>query len=359
VLAGFGATLLGAGALEAARARLGRRGGAVLLFAAALAVLVASGRHLVANGLDEMPAFGVAGPIYDALAERARPSEVLLELPWLGPPRGNLDPDTLEADAMVGSTRHWLRLVGGFVGYVPAHRPLLERTVVRLPRPEALADLTDITHARWLLLHPASEWRAPAAREAILGLPGVEIELERDGWTLARLTRTTEHPEWYAAVARGWRPDRSPLGTPLAPLAPASARAEVTAHAAPERAGPGWMIPLVLDVRNAGTATWPAAVSAIGEWTFLSYNAMPDDAPNLVRLVTRWRVDGGEPTAARALLLPRDVLPGETVRVETTLPIPTQPGRWELEVQVEQVGSAAFAGNPPLRLPLALVQRGA
>lgn len=200
VLAGLGTALLGAAALEGAQQALGPRAGRVLVAVALGAVLATRGVALKGDGLDVMRAQSL--PIYDTLrAVTAEEPGPLLELP-LAEPTGH----GLDRDAMVGSTRHWLPLVNGFTGFPAPHRHLIRDMVARLPAPEALEDLVDLTHLRWLLVHPPADWGGSPVREALLRLPSVRPVAERDGWVIARVDRIPEHQEWFDAVAAGRLP---------------------------------------------------------------------------------------------------------------------------------------------------------
>src|SRR5262249_3341714 len=111
-----------------------------------------------------------------------------------------------QREAMLGAVRHGLPLVTGYTGYPAAHYGLLEATVMRLPADDALTALVDMTHLRWLLLHPPEMWPADGSREAILALPGVRVMAQRDGWVLARVDRAPQRREWFDAIAGGGVP---------------------------------------------------------------------------------------------------------------------------------------------------------
>jgi hypothetical protein len=172
-----------------------------MLAAVVCALLATRGRaFLVADSLD-VP--GQTLPIYDTVRDVAAREGAgpLLELP--------VPENTKQShhwDAMIGSTRHWLPLVTGNTTFPPPHRAVLERTLARLPASEALDELVDMTHVRWLLLRPRPEWPDPAVRESILRLDGVETVAERDGWTLVRVARAPRRPDWFAAIAAGGVP---------------------------------------------------------------------------------------------------------------------------------------------------------
>jgi hypothetical protein len=201
VLAGFGAALLAAAALEAARGLMAPRRHRALVAAAAVLVVLTRGASLVGGGFETVA--GQSLPIYDVVREAAAAAGPgpLLELP-IGDGAGR----SFEWDAMVGSTRHWLPLVTGLTGYPPPHREFVVAAVRRLPETTALDALVAMTHLRWLLLRPRAEWTDASVRDGVLRLPGVTEVAARDGWTLARVDRTPRDAEPFAAIAAGTGP---------------------------------------------------------------------------------------------------------------------------------------------------------
>ena len=116
----------------------------------------------------------------------------------------------------------------------------------------------------------------------------------------------------------------------------------VTASALPSRVRTSAPIPLELWVRNAGKAPWPVS----------TWNGVPTAL--VVHLVGRWRLLGGDRDAGmptRPIGLPRDVMPGETVRVRVWQQAPSTAGAYRLEIAAEQIDGARFdgPGNVPLR----------
>jgi hypothetical protein len=347
VVAGFGTALLAVAALETVRARLGPRAGVAAAIAAAVALFGAAWPSFP-GGRDWIAAFGVDRGVYDAVARVAAHEGPgpLLELPLADAQwrqrGGELPLGQLESEAMIGSLRHRLPLVTGHTGYQPLHRALLERAIADLPQPSALDELVDLTHVRWLLLRPADYWKVPRVRERLLALPGVSSRFGRDGWTLALVDVPVRRPEWYAAIAEGYRPGRTVLGTPLAPLAEADAVGQVTTPPTmfvPLQAGAVWS--LVVEARNRGAAPWPATVPGRLPPTYT------------VRFVARWRrADLALP--AQMIAVRRDVPPGDSVVQTLALDVPAEPGDYVLEIGLEQDAGARFTapGNAPLRLQL-------
>jgi hypothetical protein len=255
----------------------------------------------------------------------------------------------LESDDMVGSVHHWLPLVGGHTGYPPLHRRVLEETLQALPRPDALDELVDLTHVRWLLLRPTDYWEDPTLPARLVAIPGVSSRLERDGWTLARVDRPVRRTQWYDAVRAGYRPGVSVLGTRLAAIPERDAMATVRALAAvPAHAAAGTAIPLEIAVTNAGPAPWPVVVPAGLPRAFV------------VQAVATWRrLDADAPAVRSALPLHRDVPAGDVVVETGEVRAPETPGTYELTVGIEQVAGARFDGarNAPLRAHVAVAER--
>src|SRR5437879_5897443 len=345
VVTGFGTALLGAAALEAARQRLPRRRGDLVVALAALALVADRGRVLVGAGLDEIPAAGRDAPVYDAVAQSTagERSGALLELPLrdarAAEHRTPMYQGVLEADAMVGATRHWLPLLVGHTGYVPPHRRLVEAAIDRLPDAGALSDLVDMTHLRWLLLRPEDYWQDAASRAELLRLPDVRVVLARAGWVLARVDRVPRHPEWFAAIAGGARAGRSLLGTPLGPLGPLDGVGRIAVADPPRTAPAGGRVALAVELANLGAAGWPAAMAGA-------------DTRYTVELVARWR-RGADAGAVARIPLARDVPAGEQLAQRVALSAPAAPGPYRLELAVEQVGGTRLSG-PAAVLDLAV-----
>jgi hypothetical protein len=176
----------------------------------------------------------------------------------------------------------------------------------------------------------------------MLALPGVERTLEHDGWVLARVDRPVRRPGWYDAIAAGYRPGRTVLGTPLEPLDEAQAIGIVeAAQAPPDAVAPGAVVLLDLRIRNGGTQAWPVVVPA----------GVP--TAYTVPLLARWTmVGGGASPPAEVVRLRRDVPAGDTLAQVIPVPAPREPGDYELVIAPAQENGAAFgsAGNVALRI---------
>lgn len=370
VLADLGLLLLLAVALEAVRARAGSRRARVASAAILLVVLWSRGVPFARTPMHEVAAFTPASrAAYDATAAvRAREGGgALLELPIWGPlPGTDGTPQTLEPDAMLASTLHWWPTPAAHLSYHAPLRAFFQRSVAAIDEPRVLDDLIDATHVRWLLLRPEWAWRPgerARVRDALLASDAVGASYEvAPGWTLLRLDRVPTHPAWFEAQRRGAKPGISVLGSSLERLpdeaARASVRIEGDLHA---RVRPG-KLPVTVSVRNDGDRPWAVLATPATPLT------LDGRLPNLVRregtvaLRERWwrLLDDrphGAPVAERRQPLTRDIDPGETVREQVSVLVPTEPGDYLLELGVEQVDGARFegAGNDFARRRLTVV----
>jgi len=353
-VAGLGTALLAAAALELVRVRADAR--AAAMAAAVCAALVVATHGLVLSGVrDPIAGFGPERALHEAVGATARADGggPILVLPLVDAHperRGEVLPlGQLESDDMTSSARHWLPLVGGHTGYPPLHRPVLEAAVRALPRSDALDELVDLTHVRWLLLRPLDYWSDPTVPERILALPGVTSRLERDGWVLARVDRPVRRTQWYDAVRGGLRPGVTVLGTRLAAIPERDATATVRALApVPVHAVAGEPIPVELAVTNAGVAPWPVVVPAGTPRVFA------------VQAVATWRrIDADAPVERAALPLHRDVPAGDGIVETAEVLAPRTPGTYELAIGIEQEVGARFDGprNASLRAEVVVAER--
>jgi hypothetical protein len=110
---------------------------------------------------------------------------------------------------------------------------------------------------------------------------------------------------------------------------------------------PAGRVHVSLRATNAGEAVWLA-------W--------PRRGRGVVTLGWRWRGEGGEVREiARGAPLPADLHPGESHVFELSIPAPTAPGRYavELELVAEGVGWFSRLGTPPARLTVDVPARPA
>ncbi len=355
VLLGFGTALLAAAAFEAVPRRFGRVARSVVIAAAVAGVLITRGPGLVGPSFEEFTP--QSDPIYEAVrrAAAAEGPGPLLELPaFSGIQAQPRFPHGTQVDAMLGSTRHWLPLVSGCFGcYPPPHQALLMRALARLPAGDAVAELVDMTHLRWLLLRPPADWLRPellAQRERLRRLDQARLVLTLEGWELLRIDSVPNHPEWFAAIAAGPVQGRTVLGAPLVPIPEQAAKAVVLGTNVPFLARTATPLALGVQVTNVGTVTWPVTTPV----------SMPH-AYTVVLLVRWWPADAAHDDGAVARAeqggLRHEVSPAETLRQTMWVTTPAEPGTYDLEVAVRQEGGARFdgVGNLPLRARIRLV----
>jgi len=339
---GFGVALLSGAALEAARAATRRPVGALAALAVAGILVATRGREVVSPTLDPVAPLTRDAAVYRELA-RVAGSEgggPLLELPASGPQR-----DMLFTDAMVASTVHDLPLVTGFGPVFPLHWPLVASAIDRLPAPDALQELVDMTGLRWILLRPERDWPTASARDDMAARLDVPADARRplDGFVLLHVDRPQAHGEWADALRRGYVPGTSLLGAPYEPLPAGAAGGEITAPAAAATTA-GHLLSLPIAIANRGAWTWPGALSGNG------------GAPGEAFVAVRWwpaptggAARGGSAAWGSDVGLRRDVSPGDVLRQALLVPAPRAPGRWVVRLEVAQ----RIAGRParPLAVP--------
>jgi hypothetical protein len=251
---------------------------------------------------------------------------------------------------MVGQLRHGMPLVNGFTGYRPQHLPLLENLIRTVPAAPAIDDLVDMTHLRWIVIRPESEWADAGERRRLLaGLaryPALGPSYAMGPWIVQRLDRVPEHPAWFDAVAAGPRAGRSALGAPLAAIPEPEAIAFIAARVNPGPVLARWFVGIEVAATNRGSAPWPT-------WAARGWNA-----PGLVHWRARWRrvEDGAAWSPPHVFPLRRDVAPHETLSQPLIVPTPAEPGAYELEITLVQKDGARFSapGNELGRLHLAV-----
>ena len=93
----------------------------------------------------------------------------------------------------------------------------------------------------------------------------------------------------------------------------------------------------------------------------VTWQAAGDDVDSVVHLSYHWFQPDGDARIFDGLRskLPHDVAPGQSVKVPLTVIAPRRPGPLTLcvDLVMEHVSWFANAGNPPLNLPLTVVQR--
>jgi len=231
---------------------------------------------------------------------------------------------------MVGSTLHWLPLLNGYSGHPPASDRLLMTLAQRLPDVAALDALCALAGPRWLVVHfgqmePGDEERWAAAQSAA-GLAPVA----RFGKTVVyRVERTcASRADALQRQLAGADVEHSLTGVSQDELSAAAARGSI-AGALPATLAAGAHLPLWLEVRNAGNATWPGLSVA---------------PRGTVEIQGRWRDarTGGVVVEGDPLPLGRDLGPGESMRAQVNVLAPPAPGDYVLEVALQQTGHGGF-----------------
>jgi len=349
VVAGFGTALLGGMGLQLLEERLRavslRR---LLVLAAGAATLVTGGLALCDNSRLFIRAAGPDAHVYQLVGRIARQPLHGGEAPLVELPASDYGLLRSGAERRVGATWHWLPSVCDYSGYPSEHMMLVLKVLERLPDPEAVAELVDMTHVRWLLLRPARDWGGEPRRQGFLDALRANHAVVRhwnvEDWMMLRLARIPRRPEWFAAIAAGPREGRSLLGTPLAPLSSSAAVGALEVESPPAEVRPGAMPSIRLVVRNLGDAAWPVAVAPSGPQTHtvgIAARWVPRDAPDA----------NPEP---QTLALRRDLPAEQTMRDEIRPVAPARAGRYDLELRLVQGDGPTFPDPPggPVRLPI-------
>jgi len=199
----FGFALLAAIALQQAMRVLPSRAGVALLAVVALAVAVERGGIIYRQPLDASLALSSDLDVYREVGRivRTEGEGPLLEVPITS------FGYSLQAEAMLGAMAHRQPLITGHTGYPPPHRDQLDDAIRRLPTEQALQEIVDMTHVRWLLIRPREYWSPARARrdyvDALLRMPGVTHLWQLRGWTLAVVERQPQQAAIFDAIAAG------------------------------------------------------------------------------------------------------------------------------------------------------------
>lgn len=314
VLAGHGIA-----ALAARRAR-------PALVATALASLAlaatAAATDLGPCRLLRLPTGDAVPPVYREIARRD-PGPVL-ELP-VGVALADVGTASRNAWYEYYSVFHWRPLLNGYASYWPPRLEMTFATARGLPHERALATLVACNGLRWVVAH--TDAMRPDERAAFAAAAALR-EVARFGGDVL-----------YEANAPGAAgcaesPATTVEGTPLAPLAAPARRAAVEAVDVPpvlKQPLPPGAVAVLVRLRNAGNATWPAVAA---------------DDTHLVALSYAWQGEDGRtvPVSQRPWTrLPVDVRPGETIELPLAVRLPPRPGRYRLQVVVAQGYGEPFA----------------
>jgi hypothetical protein len=335
ILTGLGTAMLAAGAMDAVSIgspRIGRWLGP----AVCLAVLVEYGPGF-ASKLDPFGPMGRNHAVYERVAritEENGPGP-LAEFPVGG---------QLTADAMVGATIHRMPLINGYTGYPSPGARQVSTAVAELWTRDGLSDLIAMTGVRWILLRPVPGEEGIRPQDDFLDRidSGAIVAMQEiDDFRLIEVDPGTISHPWREALARGLQPGETVLGTPLEPPPPERSAARIRPVGPPPEPGTGERFRLPLLVRNGGQTAWPAA------------KAGRADSPALVGLTAAWKpsdTSGGTPTERKWQSLPRDFRPGDERLVVATLTAPSEPGVYQLYIDVGRRAAEEFSadGHSPL-----------
>jgi hypothetical protein len=203
VVAGFGLALLAAAALEWWRRRVPWYLGHAMLASVAVLVLIERGTVLYGQVLDVPRALTSDAPTYGELAHvfRRYGDGPLLEVPI------SSFGHSTQPDAMLGAMTHGQPLIVGHTGYQPPHRALIDATIKQLPSEDAVQELVDMTHLRWVVVRSDEDWGGHEKREAFLDaleqVPGVTRVADVGTWSVLEISRAPLHDERFAAIAHG------------------------------------------------------------------------------------------------------------------------------------------------------------
>lgn len=241
------------------------------------------------------------------------------------------------------SSAHWLPILDGYGAYPPQHRAYLYSFADRLPDEDALQDLVDRVDVGWVLVHRDELGATDAARWARPLPDGLVLAAQWRDTALYRVDRPLRHDLRDRLLST----ERTLDGTPIAPLG---------AHCAGTLEFLGWSPPSPptasaqtqarLRVVNRSGAPWPAA--GFYPRTLVGARA------------TIRRADGAAVSKWRATL-PHDPRPDEPLEVGIDLRLPSQPGRYSLQLDLVQDGVQPLrdCGTATVSVPLDVAPKGA
>jgi len=324
-------TLAAAALAGTGYARIERRVRSPLLrvaLAAAVALLFLYEGVPRAVPLRRLPVASEIPPVYRWLV--TQPSGPLLELPV-----GFVDHDFTDISAVRWqstyhylSTAHWRPLLNGYSGYPPESFFFLMAIARRLPAPDALQDLVDLSGLRWLIVHRG--WLPAAARQSWPDVDRTDALVRRAafGDDVIYEVRLAPRRDLRGLIRAGTRDGYTLSGLARAPLTPEAARGTLRDLDLPRTMLAGSMAFGVLSVENQSTQPWPGFDPA---------------REGLVCVAYRWRRENGEITAGTVFTrLGRDLSPGDRMRLPFGVTAPPVPGRYELIVTLRQDGGPWF-----------------
>jgi hypothetical protein len=228
------------------------------------------------------------------------------------------------ASAMLGSLVHGHPVLEIHSHHVPPGSALVNRLAREPPTRASLEALVDMTHLRWILLRPSGD---DVRDDAWSALPGVAPAASLPDGRIYEVRIEPRHV-WFDALSAGPRPDRTLLGTALAPVADPRARLAVSRLPPAVPRASSFAAPIT--IVNDGATAWPVSAPAGAA-----------DA-RIVSIRARW--DGGG-AHHQTIELPYDVEPGTTLEVPARLAAPPAPGHYTVTLELAQ-GQVRFATTP-------------
>jgi hypothetical protein len=332
---GFGATLLLAAALQWVQG-LGARIGTVVLAAIALLILFDRGPLLTNTAMRAVEEH--QHPVYDEIGQltRMHGSGPIIELPR------TVTGFSTEVRSMIASLRHGLPLILGRTGYQPPHYLMVQAAVARLPDRDRLRALRTATDLRWILLRPMEQWPAGRRwfRAALLQSPDLERMTLRDGYDMLRVIAEPYDVDWYEAIRLGPQEGRTALGTPLDPVAADDVNVVVLGKV-PTVVQCSQKFPFTLRVMNRRETVLPGA-------GHLRKDAVaPEHAMGVrARLWSTPSDPQAAPVRDEWLAIIWDIPPLGRISQEASLEAPSEPGRYILELTIQQKGGRPLTDPP-------------
>jgi hypothetical protein len=274
-------------------------------------------------------------PVYRWLAEHGG-NEPVLEVP--------VGVDFRDYSAMYAhsrytyfSTYHWNPLLNGYSAYPPESFHLLMAVARRLPAADALHDLANVTGLRWIVLHRDALTPRARARWGGVTVDGLAEVARFDGDVVYRvdMPATVDLRDRLAWPAGS---PRTLSGLDVVRLEPPAMRGDLRDLTVPPALKRDLLVEAWVTVENQSAHTWAG---------------FRPESEGLVHVGYRWLDAAGRSIDIPAQLarIPRDLEPGDALRVPFGITTPHAVGRHTLHVTLVQKGGAWFdeLGGPVAR----------
>ena len=269
-----------------------------------------------------------AAPVYEWLDAQSRGGAVL-EIPTSSI-EGDFVGAARNARYMMASTEHWHPLVNGYSGYEPITTSFLTTAIRQLPASDALQFLVDAVDVRWIVVHRDDLIGSERSLWKHVQTAGLEPIARFGPDEVYEVTRKPQRLWRDRLATADGNPTRATwTGLPTSALASEFRSGRILAVEAPAVVAlTAFPIPIPVRFENESPCAWPAVNVA---------------TEGLVGLTYAWTDPDGrtQPSGPFSRLL-ADV-PAHTTRTEPVMVIPPfgAPGRWQLEVFLEQRGAEA------------------